>query len=360
MISAYFARNLGDDLFLKILFDRYPHIQWELLTANRNYNDIFKSYRNVKIIYSYRDVKIGKSRFNLFYKISELINGFRKYDALVIIGGSIFMQSPAWKMKWEERKYLLDRFKRMNKKTFILGANFGPFTDNVFLERYTELFSEFDDVCFRDQHSYRFFKDLKNVRVAPDVVFNLDTGFPETKEKNVGFSIIDIKEREGLKESYNRYNDKMEQIIRRYAEQGYNIKLFSFCENEGDLRVANQLSRKLKDVHNGNNIQVVNYEGKIKEFLEVFHSCQIIIGARFHSIILAVIYDQSVFPIIYNEKTLNALKDLSMEQNSIHLKEIHNMDVIDIVQIAADNRNQDRHVFNEASRQFEKLDTILR
>ena len=28
LVKAYLANNLGDDLFLKVLFDRYPNIRW--------------------------------------------------------------------------------------------------------------------------------------------------------------------------------------------------------------------------------------------------------------------------------------------------------------------------------------------
>lgn len=70
LVCAYFANNLGDDLFLKILIERYPNVKWELLTANRNYKKLFKDLKNVNIIYSYRDLPIGKKQVNPFFYLT--------------------------------------------------------------------------------------------------------------------------------------------------------------------------------------------------------------------------------------------------------------------------------------------------
>jgi colanic acid/amylovoran biosynthesis protein len=355
LVCAYFAKNLGDDLFLKILFDRYPNVEWDLLTANRNYNEIFKDYKNVKIIYSYRN--IGKNKFNLFFKLNDMFFKYKKYDALVNIGGSIFMQSPAWKLKFNEREYLLNNFKKRNKKVFILGANFGPFKDKVFVEKYRKLFATYNDVCFRDYYSYKIFSDLENVRLAPDVVFNLDVKRFDEKEKSVGFSIIDIEKREGLNEYQHEYNKKLTQLVENYIELGYKVKLFSFCENEGDMKAINYLQDSFKKNYS-NSIEVIDYEGNINSFLNKFKSCEVIIGTRFHSIILALLYNQSVFPIIYSEKTYNVLKDLNMENHCCYIQDIQKLDVKKVT-TSIDNRMKNSEVFVEAEKQFEKLDLFL-
>src|SRR5690625_4081 len=148
LVSAYFAKNVGDDLFLKVLFDRYPHVQWDLLTANRNYQDLFIDYDQVQTIYSYRDVHLGMKRVHLYYAMKKFYNRLRKYDAFIMIGGSIFMQSPAWKIKFAERDYLVNQFKKMNKKAFILGANFETFTEYIYLLHKCDQIMFYITVCF--------------------------------------------------------------------------------------------------------------------------------------------------------------------------------------------------------------------
>ncbi|WP_191565583.1 polysaccharide pyruvyl transferase family protein [Metabacillus idriensis] len=353
LVNAYFATNLGDDLFLKVLFDRYQNVEWELLTSDESYNKIFIDYKNVKIIKSL-SVKLANRRINLFYKMNDLLLKYKRYEALVIIGGSIFMENASWQEHLIKREYLPNKFKMMNKKTFIIGANFGPYNDTLFIEKYREFFSMFDDICFRDNYSYSIFKDLDNVRFAPDVVFNLNSPIPKNKDKSVGFSIIDILKREGLKEYYQIYNEKIIQLVEKYIEQGYKVKLFSFCEREGDLDIINYIYNNVKK---NSYVEIINYERNINKFLEKFKTCEIIVGTRFHSIILAILFNQRVFPIIYSEKTYNVLKDLNMEDNYCYIKNIKNLDIKN--EIMTTNKIIDRHVLLESHKQFKELDLLL-
>lgn len=268
------------------------------------------------------------------------------------------MESPAWKMKLNERKYLLNKFKNKKKKTFIIGANFGPYKNDFFAERYKEIFIEYDDICFRDNYSYNLFKKFKNVRLAPDVVFNLKINKSIPKEKTVGFSFIDLSKREELKEYSIKSNKKMVELVEHCSNEGYSIKLFSFCENEGDLSIANYIKKsvgdKIKD-----NIKIINYQGNIEEFLAEFHSCELIIGTRFHSIILALLFNQGLFPIIYSEKTLNVLRDLNMTKNFCKVKDLDSLEVKSILNKAINNRLEKKSVLTESKKQFQELDLFL-
>jgi colanic acid/amylovoran biosynthesis protein len=358
LVCAYYARNFGDDLFLKILFDRYPNVKWDLLTANRDYNKIFGNYKNVRILYSYREISLGKRKYNLFYKINEVFLKYYQYSALIIIGGSIFMESPAWKQKFDERSYLINKFKATNKKTFILGANFGPFKENIFLKKYKKLFRDLDDICFRERYSFRLFENYQNVRLAPDIVFNLEYKKVK-KEKVVGFSLINLENRHKLKAYHPKYIFKMVEIIKKFIGLGYEIKLFSFCENEGDLKVINQIKNRLDSLNDINELKLVNYEGNMDHFLKEFQSCETIIGTRFHSIILALIFSQNLVPIIYSDKTVNVLNDLSLNRNYYHINEINKMNINDVIKYAELNKLNEVDVYSEAKSHFIKMDQVL-
>ena len=41
LVNAYLDVNFGDDLFLKILFDRYNDVEWVLNSGHRKYKKIF-------------------------------------------------------------------------------------------------------------------------------------------------------------------------------------------------------------------------------------------------------------------------------------------------------------------------------
>ncbi|ASN05987.1 hypothetical protein [Virgibacillus necropolis] len=127
LVNAYFSQNLGDDLFLKVLFDRYPNVDWYLLTSNTKYNGIFKKYKNVSILKSMSVNFFGIRKIDAFHKINKLLLKYKKYDALLNIGGSIFMEGIGWEEALIKRRVLPDEFNRLKKKSFIIGANFGPF-----------------------------------------------------------------------------------------------------------------------------------------------------------------------------------------------------------------------------------------
>lgn len=356
LVSAYFAQNIGDDLFLKVLFDRYPHITWELLTANRNYHHVFKEYKNVKLTYTYRDIKLGKYSFNLFFIINNFISRFKEYDAIINIGGSIFQQNLAWKIRLKERNYLINNLKP--KKAFILGANFGPYNDEEFLERHQDIFTQYDDICFRDSYSYNLFRRYKNIRMAPDVVFNFKEKTINRQKKTVGISIINLHNRNELKEYTGSYQRKIKQIIEELIDFGYRVKLFSFCENEGDLSGILELKKEIQSKYE-KQLTIVNYTGDIDLFLNEFKKCDLIIGARFHSVILAILYNQRFYPLIYSDKTSNLLRDLDIEESSCHIKDIGNLKTKHVLKAKRLDKEQRDQLFLGANKQFEKLDDFI-
>ncbi|MGM8364865.1 polysaccharide pyruvyl transferase family protein [Virgibacillus sp. W0181] len=357
LVDAYFARNLGDDLFLKVLIERYPNVTFHLRTANKNYNILFRSYKNVKIIKSLC-LNVGNLTYNLFDKIHSLFLNYKNYDALVIIGGSIFMETKGWEEVLKKREYLPSKFKKAGKKTYILGANFGPFKEDLYRKKYMDFFTKFDDVCFRDTYSFNLFKDPDNIRYAPDIVFNLEKSYSQPKDNCIGFSIIDIQNRNGLKEYQDKYIEKIGDIIKKCVELGHNIKLFSFCEREGDIRAIKYLLKSLDSSYK-KHIQVVNYGEDIDSFLYEFESCMSIVGIRFHSIILGLLFDQPVFPIVYSDKTFNALEDLKIESDCSFIKNIEDLEIEKVIKVLLNNRLNNRRYLSEAANQFERLDKLL-
>ncbi|RDW22398.1 hypothetical protein CWR48_01450 [Oceanobacillus arenosus] len=357
LVNAYFAKNIGDDLFLKVLFDRYPDVEWYLLTSNKTYREIFSNYNNVVILRSLSVNFFGLRKVDVFSKINNLLN-FWKYDGLVIIGGSIFMEGPDWKGFLTSKSILPDKLKKLNKKSFIIGANFGPFSDNDFVNSHKKYFSLFEDVCFRDFNSYSLFKDLKNIRVSTDAVFNLkkDDSNSIVMERSIGFSLINLEKREDLRNYNTVYNDKIVELVEYYSKLGFSINLFSFCEQEGDLSMCNNIKQRI-GVEHKSKVKIINYNGNIDAFLVKYRSCDLIIGTRFHSIILALLYNINVFPIIYSNKTHNILNDLNLEGNGVFIKNMEKLKPENVIPIP--NKIDIDKVCDEATNQFKALDLFV-
>lgn len=349
LVDAYCALNLGDDLFLKILFERYPNVNFELIHRDSRYKEVFKQNDNIKV-----DTSIfSKVRMKLFSE--SLVN---KYDAIVCIGGSIFMQTEGWRKLYERRKRIINSFSKKNKPVFILGSNFGPYSDDSFVKIYEELFQKCEDVCFREQYSYDLFKHIPTVRMHPDIVFALQ-GFRNRPISNtIGISIMDFNDKPHLVCYRENYLNKMKELIEHSVALGKKISLFSFCEEQGDLQAINDLINKVNQ-EVLEDIQVVNYNGDLSDFLYKFSSMESMIGVRFHACILSQVFNQGLYPLIYSNKTLNVLKDIQLDQYYTSLDDLSMLDVKHVLNVVQDNKLNDLSILVEAEKQFCKLDLFF-
>lgn len=348
LVKAYLVKNFGDDLFLKVLFDRYNNIKWIIDTNSKEYENVFRDYKNVNIIRSFLFKILRKLNLNHIY--------YKKYDSVIYIGGSIFMQLDIWKRQYKEKEILFELFK--DKPKFILGSNFGPFRDKIFLEKYKNLFMKCTDVCFRDDYSYKLFNDLKNVRVAPDIVFQLKPKNVNKIKDSIGISLIDLKNRKELNQYNSKYKSKILEMIRELIDKGKNITFFSFCEEEGDKELIDEIVSFL-DVNYRNFINIENYNGNIDEFIIKFESMENIIGTRFHACILSQVFGQGLYPLIYSDKTYNVLSDIGLDKEYLYIKNIEELSTKHILEVIDNNKIHDKNVFVESERHFEVLDKYL-
>lgn len=346
LVQAYTEKNFGDDLFLKLLFDRYPNVEWILDNALTEYKEIFKKYNNVSFSKNY-----------IYKLLSRFNHGYFEYDALLYIGGSIFIQDDEfWKKQLNERKRMFKIFK--NKAIFVLGANFGPFKDNLFLQEYIKLLKQCKDVCFRDAFSLELFGDLENIRVNPDIVFQLNHKKIIKDKNSIGISLISLKNRKELIKHDELYKMKMIELIERCIENGKKIYLFSFCQREGDLDIINFIINNINKCYK-KYINIVSYDGDIDTFLTKFGSMQNIIGARFHSCILSQVFEQGLYPLIYSNKTYNMLCDIGLNKEYTYINNIENLNIDHVLEIIDNNKIIDKNIFKDAYKQFEVLDSYV-
>lgn len=352
LVSAYFAKNVGDDLFLKLLFERYENVNWYLLTADQQYKMIFKNYPHVNIIPLYREI----GHINMFIMFSKLFNHFKKYDAFVMIGGSIFMQNEDWQKTYSLRIEIMKLLKKYHIPSYIIGANFGPYQDKAFKEKYFNHFKSYTGICFRDLYSYQLFDQLDNVVVAPDAVFTLNRTEIKPNKKYIGISPIYLHNRVELRPYEKQYYFKHKEIIQYYVERNYTVRLFSFCQYEGDLRgiteIMNLVTEEMKQ-----DIEVINYTGNLNNFLQQFQACSVIIGTRFHSLILAMKFKQRFLPIIYSDKIVNSLKGIGIENLGYFIHDIYKLKVKNIE--VEYNDVIGHTIYEKAEKQFYYLDQLL-
>lgn len=331
-VKAYTRLNLGDDLFVFVLCTRYPEHQF-YIKEHLPYTNVFKKINNINIVHDITNIK---------------------FDAIVYIGGSIFIENGASSIS-----RVLDLKKEIIKEnipTHIIGANFGPYTsDEYFSTIKNNIFPFVKSITFRDKYSYNLFNDMNNVHYAPDVIFSIDTSkLKKDDNKEVGISIIHHLERKKLKINYEKYINKLYEISKHYMSLGYNIRLFSFCEYEKDMVAINELIAKFTK-QELQHVIISNYKGDIEKIIREIYGLKLFITSRFHSIILGLRLNIPIIPICYSTKSTYVLEDLNFPRSKIYTFEN-----VDNIEYSVFPKVLYTDLYTKAHEQFKYLDEQLK
>lgn len=348
--------NLGDDLFFKILFERYPSVNF-IMQAPSVYREIFREHKNCTILTNDDINKLCLVRLFKFCKLPESVAIhlylFFKYkiELYLIIGGSLFMEGNS---NMPQLLYKIKRLKLLipNLKVAILGSNYGPARTDKWKSTVFDSLLVADDICFRDEYSYGLFSDLPTVRIANDIVMHSERLDYKTKRKSVCINLRSVDKWPSLVSGKAQYLEQTRKIIDHFQKLGYSITLLSFCEKYGDEQILDQLYLSLE---NKRNIDKYYYRGNIDEAISVIKNSEFMLATRFHAIVLGLIYKCRVIPISYSIKSENMLKTLHIWNPIFDYYSFCNSAVEDILSAVIDSYQIDA----QKNRQFDYLDKFL-
>jgi len=361
-IYAYLAGNLGDDMMVRILCGRYPHVLFETI-ADSSYRNRFKDIENL-MVYSPGDRKAVREEA-FFRKFFGKEDGFHKFlvksaDASVHIGGSVFVQHfDDWTALIEADRTL----RRLSKRLYVIGANFGPYTDDAYYQAYHTLLGTYDGVSLRDESSYRLFRDLPDAVCAPDVFFNFHSDEIRTENKKQAvFSVISLTDRTG-KYDISRYREDYLAFCAAMAnqciQQGYGVLFVSFCRAQGDEEAAEEIICRLPEAFRPS-ARLLRYDRNWKECIQAFAESSLVIGTRFHSIVFGWFYGKRVLPVVYDPKTEHMLDDNHIDFR-VSFRELPAQDPAVLFQKLTELAPFDSSKLKaEAPGQFRKLDVFLK
>lgn len=308
ILYAYDCCNLGDDLFVRVIANRYPRTRFVLWSSRQN-KRTFADVKNLKVID--KDSWLTHLMGNLH---PSLLPRFRNWQeahaaAVVYIGGSIFIEYESWPqvLNWWE-------YQARNHRLYVLGANFGPYHTQEYRSAMAKIFDSAQDVCFRETYSRDLFVDHK-VRWAPDILFSCPMPQVKQTKRQIFLSVINCTAKnEGettLAEYQAKYVQNLCVLCREYIRQGYTIVLSSFCKKEGDEKTIAELQDLMPiELQNGK-LQKLCYDGtNSKQILEAIAESEYVVASRFHAVILAIAAQRPVFPLVYSDKTIHVLQDI--------------------------------------------------
>lgn len=363
-VSGYFQNNVGDDLMIEILMNRYPGVAFWGYKDNQkksrrmedaNYisvDDIYRKYGRLNSLIN--KITRGHRKDYLIHLIKKCIE--HRCCCAVGIGGSLYGE---WESGIEVRLQYEDSKRINGKPYFILGANFGPYKNPSYYDAFKEYFHTCDVVSFRDQTSFDLFGDMPMIQWAPDIVFNIDKGIISDKS-TVLISVIDINENKhaDLRDYSEAYFRFIGNLCKTILERNNVPILVSFCRAEGDERAISKI-RNTVSPSISERIQTYLYDGNTEEVLDLFRSAHYVVATRFHAMILALKFQKPFFAIAYDQKLVNVLKDMQLE-SYCDFKDIEKI----TMETALNQKNEMsteriEKIEKQAERHFDALDAFL-
>ena len=340
-IMAYSKMNLGDDLFIDMLVKRYKNVEF----YSKNMQMESTTYRQ------------NKNLHFIDYSLDDLLTlDITDFDAFVYIGGSIFMEHAGGIERVQKLKKLAIKCNTLCIPFYYISSNFGPYQSEEYKEIVADMFEEVTDVCLRDTASFKLFESIETVRYAPDAILAYRLDNVRKESKTIGISLINFKYRENLKQYEEKYYDILTNSIKNYIQKGLKVKLFSFCEYEGDKNTATLIFNKLSNTEK-RFVELVTYTGNIKDFLKKYSKVEYMICSRFHSLILSYLLKQKLYVLSYSNKIVNVINDLNLIDSYHTIDEVTELNCINLDDF--NNVNFDKKILENAENQFKGLDNLL-
>ena len=311
LLIGYARENLGDDLFFNLLISRYEEYNIDFYCPKK-YSHAFLKAKNLKLI-------PGDFFKNDNIKLDE-------YAICIYIGGSIFKESTYdFEVKEWLNNFVLN-CKKKNIPFYFISSNFGPYQTKGYYDLCKNIIKNSTCINFRETYSYNLFNKLDNSKYIPDVVFSMDYDKKDTKEGTIGISLINLYGilRNELNNSYFEYMKFLKNNIENYIKEGKKVYLFSFCSREKDDIAINTLMSYI-DIKYHKSIKVINYNGNLKKFLDIFGSMEYLLCTRFHAMILGAYFNQKIYVCSYSDKLTNVIDDYKLDCQCIKIdKNIEN------------------------------------
>ena len=300
LISGYFGfDNFGDEALLYVTL--------------KDLNDLGIPKENITVISN----NTGHTTFNYGvrtlnrWNISHIVRGILKNDILIFTGG-LFQDKTSFIsfLYYFFQLFLAGIFQ---KSILLYGAGIGPFKGNISISLFKFAVSAASAIIVRDEASVDFLPCKENIFVTCDPVWSIipSNNF-KNKIPNVNWNlpILGISMRIDKHLKMHHITNLAEKISKVMNDlKDWQILLIPSMPSE-DLHVLYELYDLLmKKVPGTNRIILLDYFNKlhISEQAGILARCDVMVGMRYHSLLVPIANGKPVFGIIYDQKVKSLL-----------------------------------------------------
>lgn len=328
LYGYYGFNNFGDDLILRSLVENimsYGKTEFLVRSLNKG------PYLGENVVYTKVDKIIANSKVNRAYRLvkylKKILLYIKKTDFVIVGGGTLIHDN---KSRWS----LLIMFllvissKILFKRIFFVGVGISDLkykSSYIMLNLITKLSSGF---YIRDIEAEKILRKAnvveKRFQLTADLAYSLKhlkkksdkTG--DNKRINIGITMVDNA----------FYNKKIQGAIIEYVALLKNInyefevhfipfhEMSADCDNTiNDSKVMIKIKQELSE----ENIIIEEQIGE--KFDKVYESLDLVIGMRFHSLVLAAIYEIPFIGINHDNKIVGICKSYDMP--SVDVKDVN-------------------------------------
>ena len=309
-----------------LIRDVYPDSQIYYFSFSYNYDKRMLEDLDIHIVkVDYYDTFLKK----VIRKISNIIklqhrpfryryqNVLNYVDEVWSIGGDILTIPEVVRQQSNYDYYIplvdfCDRAIRKGKKVVLYGASVGPFGEKTKAEKYfINNLKKYKMILCREGISQRYLLDcgLSNVYFLPDPAFQVRLSYEgETEQNYIGVNFSPLS----LEEIYGDTNEDkaihLAKIVGNILDEfDYDILMIPHViadsERDDDLRFQKTII-KLVDEERRNRVLIANYENGFLGIKKELSKCRMVVTARMHCAINAIVEDVPTIMLSYSQKSI--------------------------------------------------------
>ena len=313
LISGYLGfDNFGDEALLYVL------IRDLLQTGFKNTDITVISDNPNKTATNYYVNTVN--RWNILEVIASIVN----CNAIFFVGGLFQDKRSFQSFLYYYLQLLLSNF--LKKEVVFYGSGIGPFQRKVTMDLFNSAIKNHHLITVRDKASANLFINKPNIQITCDPVWSIEGDFTfqnQIQTVNWQLPIVGVSLRNDKLLKIEKINDIGDKLLRLLsAMKDWQVLLIP-CMPEQDLHVIYELYDFMikKTTEKNRIILLENFSYfSITQQAGILASCDVMVGMRYHSLLVPLANGKPVFGLIYDQKVRSLIEFAS--QSSVFFKDI--------------------------------------